>query len=66
MMMGCLPSRYTISPHRDRVNLKMHSEAVIVRVWRPRLCEFGDTPGGCDRASLNIHLEAVIVRTWKP
>jgi len=45
---------------RDRVNLEMHSEAVIERVWRctwrPWSCELG----GRNRASLEIHLEAVI------
>jgi len=34
LMMGCLPSSSTVSPHRDRVNLEMDSEAVIVRTWR--------------------------------
>jgi len=34
LMMGCLPSSSTVSPHRDRVNLEMHSEAVIERIWR--------------------------------
>jgi len=57
-MMGGLPSSSTISPHRDRVNLEMHSEAVIERVWRPRSGELG----GHDL----VNLEAVIVRTWRP
>ena len=39
LMIGCLPASSTISPHRDRVNLQMHFEAVIDRVgrctWRP-------------------------------
>ena len=35
LMMGCLPSRSTDSPHHDRVNLEMHSEAVVDRLWRP-------------------------------
>jgi len=35
LMMGCMPSSSTVSPHRDRVNLEVHSEAVIERVWRP-------------------------------
>jgi hypothetical protein len=61
-MMGCLPSSSTVSPHRDRVNLEMHSEAVTERVWRPESSEFGDT---LDRASLEMHLEAVIVQTWR-
>jgi len=34
LMMGCLPSSSTVSPHCDRVNSEMHSEAVIERVWR--------------------------------
>jgi hypothetical protein len=64
-MMGCLPSSLTVSPTRDQVNLEMHSEAVIERVWRPESSEFGDTLGGCDRASLEMHLEAVIEGTWR-
>ena len=39
LMMGCLPSSATISPHRDRVNSEIHSEAMIEQVcrctWRP-------------------------------
>ena len=34
VMMGCLPSSSTFSPHHDRVNIGMHSEAVIVQTWR--------------------------------
>ena len=60
--MGCLPTSSTISPHRDRVNLEMHSKAVIERVlgctWRLTSSKFGDALGGHDRAKL----EAVIVR----
>jgi len=47
------------------VRLEMHLEAVIMRVWRPYLCDFRDTLGGCDRASLQMHLEAVIERDWR-
>jgi len=65
LMMGCLPSSSTVSPHHDRVNLEMHSEAVIELVWtytwRLRSSEFGDAPGGRDR---EIHLEDVIERVW--
>ena len=74
LLMGCLPSSSTVAPHHDRVNLEMHSEAVIERVWRytwrPSSSEFGDSfwwPWWCElgsrnRASLEIHLEAVIQR----
>jgi hypothetical protein len=34
-MMGCLPSSFSLSPHCDRVNLEMLSEALIKRVWWP-------------------------------
>jgi len=34
LMMGSLPSSSTDSPHRDRVNSEIRSEAVIERVWR--------------------------------
>jgi len=65
LMMGCLPSSSTVSPHRDWVNLEMHSEAVIMPVWRclgsPRWCELG----GHNRASLEIHWEAGIERVWR-
>jgi len=43
----------------------MHLEAVIERVWRSRLSEFGDALGGCDRVSLEMQLEAVIERVWR-
>jgi len=39
------------------VNLEMHSDIMIERVWR---C----TCGGRNRASLEIHLEVVIERDW--
>jgi len=49
----------------DWVNLEMHSEIVIERVWlcpcRPWLCELG----GRNRASVEMHLEAVIERVWR-
>jgi hypothetical protein len=34
LMMDCLLSSSTVSPHRDRVNSELHSEAVIEQVWR--------------------------------
>jgi len=44
------------------VNLEMHSEAMIERVWRctsrPRWSDLRDALGGRDRASLDMHLEA--------
>jgi len=43
LMMSWLTSSSTVSPHRDRVNLKMHSDALIVGTWRLWLSEFGDT-----------------------
>jgi len=64
LMMGCLPSSCTVSPHRDRLNLEMHSEAVMEQVWRYtwrlQSREFGDALGGRDRASLEMHLDAAI------
>jgi len=63
LMMGCLPSSSTITPHCDRVNSEIHSEAMINHVWRyrwrPAPSEIGDELGGCDRASLEIC-------TWRP
>jgi hypothetical protein len=45
------------------VNLKIHWEAVIERVWRctwrPRSSEFGDALDGYDRARLEEYLKAV-------
>ena len=32
---------------------------MIVRTWRPKLKESGDTIGGCDRLCLEWHLEVV-------
>jgi len=43
---------------RDRVNLEMHSEIVIERVWRCS-CE------GRNQVSLEMHLEAVIEGVWR-
>ena len=64
LMLGCLASGSTGSPHRDRVNWVIHSEAIIKPVWRgiwrPQSGKIGDTPGGCNRANLEMHLEAVI------
>ena len=51
---------------RDWASLEIHLEAVILRTWRPWLCEVRDTLEGCDRASSKMHLEAMIVRTWRP
>jgi hypothetical protein len=34
LMIGCRPTRSTISPHRDRVNFEMHCSKVIEGVWR--------------------------------
>ena len=49
------------------MNSEMHSQAVIVQVWRctwrPKLSELRDALGGRDRryrASLEMHFEAVI------
>ena len=51
------------------MNLEMHSEIVIERVWRctwrARSSEFGDALGGRDRASLEMHSEIVIERVWR-
>jgi len=33
LRMGCLPSSSTISPHHDRVNSEILSEAMIEQVW---------------------------------
>ena len=60
LMMGCLTSSSSVSPHRDQLNLEMLSnaginrvwrctwKAVIMRTWRPYSSELGVTPGGCD------------------
>jgi len=40
----------------DRVNL----EAIIERIWRPWLRDFGDARGGCDR----VNLVDLTVRVW--
>ena len=54
-----------ISPHHDRVNWEMHSEAVIERVWtytwRLWSSKFDDALGGRDRATL----DAVIVQVQR-
>jgi len=46
------------------VNLEMHFEAVMERVWgcnwRPRSSELRAALGGHDRAGLEMHLEAKI------
>jgi hypothetical protein len=34
LMMGCLPSSSTMLLHHDRVNVEMHSKAMIVQTWR--------------------------------
>jgi len=64
LMIGCLPSNSTVSPHRDRVNLEMHTEAGIERVgrcnWRLRLREFPDAIGERDRRTFEMDLEAAI------
>jgi len=69
LMIGCLPSGSTDSPHRDQVNLEMHSEGVIKQVWRCTWRSwssgFGDTLVGCDRVSVEMHLEVVIKRVWR-
>jgi len=47
LMMGFLPFSSTDSPHPDRMNSEIHSEAVIERVWRctwrPQSSMLGDT-----------------------
>ena len=46
------------------MNLEMHLEAMIERVWRctgrPRSSELREAHGGCNRTSLEMHLEAEI------
>jgi len=68
-MIGYLPSSSSVTPHHDRLNIVMHSEAVIDPVWRctwrRSSCTFGDTLGGSDRARLDMHLEATIVCSWR-
>jgi len=34
LMISCLPSSSTISPHHDRVNSEIHSKAMIEQIWR--------------------------------
>ena len=34
LIMGCLPSSSTVSPHHDGVKLEMHSKAMIMEIWR--------------------------------
>ena len=63
-MMACLQSSSSVSPHRDQVNLVMHSEAAIERVWRCtwRLysSDLGDELGGSDPVRVEMHLVAAI------
>jgi len=69
LMMGCLPSSSTVSPHPYRVNLEMHSEAANEGVWRftwrPESRELGDTRGGRNRVRLELHSEGVIEPVWR-
>jgi len=69
LMMGCVPFSSSVSPHRDRVNFEMHSEAVIVWVWRYtwRLwySKFGDEIGGRNGAKLQNVIEPVWRYTWR-
>jgi len=59
LTMGCLPSSSNMSPNLNRVNVEMHSKAVIERTSRLYSHKVGDAFGGCDRASLEIC-------TWRP
>jgi len=61
LIKGWLPSSSTISPYCDRVNLGIHSQAVIVQVWRPWSCELGRHNHQC----WQIHSEAAIERVWR-
>ena len=65
LMMSCLLSSSSISPHRDHLNLEINSNAVIEQVWRYTWRPWSCQLGGQNRASLEIHLEAVIERIWK-
>jgi hypothetical protein len=42
----------------------MHLEAMIVRMWKPELSNFGDTLGGHKGVRLEVHLHAVVTRVW--
>jgi len=57
-----------ISSH-TQVDLQIHSDALIKRVWRytGKLYsdEFGDALGGRDRAALKVHLEVVMEGVWR-
>jgi hypothetical protein len=63
-MIGCWPSRSTVSQYFKRVNLEMDSEVPIMHTWMCLLCQFTDTLARCDGARLEIYLVAMIVQTW--
>ena len=43
----------------------MQLEAMIVRTWRPELCESRDTLGGRDEVSPAMDLDAEIKGVWR-
>jgi len=65
----CLRAIRGAPENDDRVNLEMHLEAVIDRVWRctgkPWSSEFGDAFGDRDWVNSEMHWEAVIERVWR-
>jgi len=61
LMIRCLSSRSTISPHHDKVKKEMHSKPVMVWVRRQWSCKLG----GCNQVSLEIHMQAMIMLTWR-
>jgi len=63
--MGCVLSSSTVSPHKDRANIELHSEAVIKRDRMPESNDFGDTLRGCNQAGSEMHVDTVIWRVWR-
>jgi hypothetical protein len=54
LMIGCWPSRSTVSQYFKRVNLEMDSKVPIMRTWMCLLCQFKDSLARCDGAKLEI------------
>jgi hypothetical protein len=50
---------------RNRANLVLHLDGVIVQTWMPSICKCGDTLGGCDWGSMKTYLEEMIKRVWR-
>jgi hypothetical protein len=69
LIVGCLASITTISPHSNRVNFDIHCEAAMVQVWsftsRLSASEFGDVLQYHDRANLEYVSMEDYMYTWR-